>query len=108
MIKTILVPSPGDASDTGCFQAALTLARIFTAHIDVLHVRVDPIEVALAMPPEPGAVPLSDDLMAQLERDAAQREATALRAFQDFCTREKLQTLDVPQPSASAASAQWH
>lgn len=108
MIKTVLVPSSGDASDTGCFDAALAIARAFTAHIDVLHVRVDPIEVALAMTSEPGGVPLIEDLVAQLEQDAAQREATARQIFQDFCTREKLQTLDVPQPDASAASVQWH
>jgi nucleotide-binding universal stress UspA family protein len=108
MIKTILVPASGDASDTGCFDAALAIARAFIAHIDMLHVRVDPIQVALAMTSEPGGVLLIEDLVAQLEQDAAQREATARWIFQDFCTREKLQTLDIPQPDASAASAQWH
>ena len=107
MIKTILVPSSGDASDTGCFDAALSIARAFTAHIDVLHVRVDPIEVALAMTSEPGGVPLIENLVAQLEQDAAQREATARQIFQDFCTREKLQMLDSPL-DGGAASAQWH
>jgi len=108
MIKTILVPSTGDTSDIGCFDAALTIARTFVAHIDVLHVRLDPTEVLLAMPPEPGAVPVSQDLMAQLEQDAAQREKTAREMFQDFCAREKLQMLDHPQPGGAAASAQWH
>ena len=108
MIKTILVPSSGDASDTGCFDAALTIARTFNAHIDVLHVRVDPIEVALAMTSEPGGVPLIEDLVERLRQDADQREATARWIFQDFCTREKLQIVDHPQPDATVASAQWH
>jgi hypothetical protein len=108
MIKTILVPASGDASDTGCFDAALAIARAFIAHIDMLHVRVDPIQVALAMTSEPGGVPLIEDLVAQLEQDAAQREATARWIFQDFCAREELQTLDSPQLDGRGASAQWH
>ena len=55
MIKTILVPSSGDASDAGCFDTALTIARAFASHIDVLHVKVDPVEVALAMTRSPAA-----------------------------------------------------
>jgi hypothetical protein len=49
MIKTILVPATGDSGDPVCFATALTVARAFSAHIDVVHVRVDPIDAALAL-----------------------------------------------------------
>ena len=108
MIKTILVPSSGDASDAGCFDTALTIARAFASHIDVLHVKVDPIDVAFATTAEPGGVVLIGDLVAQLEQDAVRREAAARQVFQDFCTREKLQTLTGPDAGVTGASAQWH
>jgi nucleotide-binding universal stress UspA family protein len=108
MIKTILVPASGDASDTGCLDAALTVARAFAAHIDVLHVRIDPVDVAIALTSEPSGAPLIEEMIAQLEQDAAQREAATRRVFEDFCAREKLPVLDAPTSDGSAASAQWH
>ena len=89
MIKTILVPASGDASDTGCLDAALTVARAFAAHIDVLHVRIDPVDVAIALTSEPSGAPLIEGMIAQLEQDAAQREAATRRVFEDFCARAR-------------------
>ena len=37
--KTILVPATGDPTDPATLAAALTIARTFSAHIDMLHVR---------------------------------------------------------------------
>ena len=84
MIKTILVPASGDASDTGCLDAALTVARAFAAHIDVLHVRIDPVDVAIALTSEPSGAPLIEEMIAQLEQDAAQREAATRRVSSIF------------------------
>ena len=108
MIKTILVPSSGQVSDAGCFGAALTIARAFTAHIDVLHVRIDPVDIATAMTADVAGAALSEGLLLQLERDADQLESTARAMFEEFCTREKLERRDVPDSHAVAASAQWH
>jgi nucleotide-binding universal stress UspA family protein len=108
MIKTILVPASGDASDTGCLDAALTVARAFAAHIDVLHVRIDPVDVAIAATSEPAGAPLIEELIAQLEQEAARREAATRGTFEDFCAREKLRILDDPAANESVASAQWH
>jgi len=47
MIKTILVPATGSDADAACFVTALSVARSFAAHIDALHVRLDPIEIAV-------------------------------------------------------------
>ena len=49
MIKTILVPAMGNETDVAAFAVALRAARSFAAHLDVLHVRLDTIEAAVAM-----------------------------------------------------------
>jgi len=109
MIKTILVPASGDPSDAASFAAALTIARAFSAHIDVLHVRVDPIDAAIAMSSEPLGASVMASLTDRIERDAAQREAAVKRVFDEFCEREKLALLDAPVAGQNAsASAQWH
>ena len=41
-IKTILVPLDGSESGPAVLEAALAAARVFGAHLDVLHVRADP------------------------------------------------------------------
>jgi nucleotide-binding universal stress UspA family protein len=108
MIKTVLVPAPGDGTDIGCFAAALNVARTFAAHIDVLHVRGDPIQLAVSMMSEPGGGVLIEGVVAQLEQDAAQHETATRKVFDDFCAREKLQLFDAPPADGSAtASAQW-
>ena len=49
MIKTILVPATGSDLDIAVFRSALTVARAFAAHVEVLHVHVDATAVAAAM-----------------------------------------------------------
>jgi hypothetical protein len=109
MIKTVLVPAPGDGAEIGCLTAALNIAQGFAAHIDVLRVRIDPVQLAVSMMAEPGGGLLIEGVVAQLEQDAAQHEAATRQVFEDFCAREKLQLLDAPPADGSAtASAQWH
>ena len=45
MIKTILVPATGSDRDVVGFDWALGLAAHFAAHLDFLHVRIDPAEI---------------------------------------------------------------
>lgn len=109
MIKTILVPATGNETDAASFATALQIVRAFDAHIDVLHVRLDPVEVAVALAAEPGGGVLVEGVIEQLERDVAQRESAARRRFDDFCAGEKLALLDAPpSPANASASAQWH
>lgn len=109
MIKTILVPATGNDTDLLLFRTALQIARQFGAHIDVLHVRLDPVEVAVAMAAEPGGGVLLEGVIEQLEKDAATREAKSKRVFKNFSAREKLALLDAPRADAKpSASAQWH
>jgi nucleotide-binding universal stress UspA family protein len=109
MIKTILVPATGNATDALSFATALQIARAFDAHIDVLHVRLDPVEIAVALAAEPSGGVLVEGVIEQLEQDVARRESASRRLFDDFCNREKLALLEAPPAGTqTSASAQWH
>ena len=108
MIKSILVPATGSALDIAVFRSALTVARAFAAHLEVLHVHVDATAVAATMVSDAGigigatTIGLAD----QIEADASRREAKARQSFEEFCARERLVLADTPI-AQGAPSAQW-
>ncbi len=108
MIKTILVPATGNETDAAIFAAALQIARPFAAHLDVLHVRLDPVEIAVAMTADAGGSALTAGVIEQLEQDARDREAQAQRIFAEFCAREGLAIASGPADATAKPSAQWH
>jgi nucleotide-binding universal stress UspA family protein len=112
MIKTILVPATGTDGDTATFTAALSVARRFTAHLDVLHVRVDPAEAAGALVADVSGAMVSANLIDHLEEECAQIEAKARASFDAFCRREQLVTDAAPSNAApsnpQAIAATWH
>jgi nucleotide-binding universal stress UspA family protein len=109
MIKVILVPSTGSKHDIASFEAALAVARQFGAHLDILHVRIDAANIALAMATDAGSGALTAGLIEQLEQDAREREAKAEAAFRRFCNEAGLALADAPPRGGSPApSAAWH
>ena len=109
MIKTILVPVTGCETDVAALSAALSVARMFGAHLDVLHVRLDTIEAAVAMTADAGGGgALAPGLIEQLEREVRDCEAKAQQLFGDFCTSESLDILVDPAARTEKPSAQWH
>ncbi len=108
MIRIILVPARGDKGDMASFTAALAVARNFRAHIDVLHVRMDPVEAAVSLTSDTAGGTVVQGLIDQLERDSSEREANAKRNFDEFCMRKRVTLLDVPGGGKQAVSAQWH
>ncbi len=108
MIKTILVAASGNQSDAASFAAALAVARPFAAHLDVLHVRLDAVNTAVAMTTDVGSGALTAGLIDRLERDAGEREAKAYRGFTQFCARAGLTLAPRPSRDAAEASADWH
>lgn len=107
MIKTILVPMTGNAADMTATGAALDVARLFSAHLDFLHVRMDPGEVAAALASDVAGGMVSVSLIESLEAEAKQREDRAQKSFQDFCAREQLPVGMAPQ-DPQGVSARWH
>src|SRR5271154_3091073 len=97
MIKTILVNATGSDSDKDTYAAAVAVAQSFGAHIDALHVRLDPANVAIAMTTDAGGGALTAGLVDQLERDALARAAKAKQVFDEFFSG-----------AGAAANAAWH
>ena len=91
MIRYIVVPATGIATDAPVFTTALAIARLLPAHLEFLHVRLDVQTVLAAM----AANDLSggagyDQMLETLEQEAAARQTAAEAAFHDFCERQKL------------------
>ena len=107
MIKTILAPATGGEADVATFATALQVARLFASHLDVLHVRLDMVEVAVAMSADGGGGALTPELIDQLEREIDEREAKARHMFDEFCTRESLAIAAAPMSGTTKPSAQW-
>jgi nucleotide-binding universal stress UspA family protein len=108
MMKSILVPVSGNETDTACFAAALPLARAFAAHIDALHVRVDPLEVAMTMSTEGAGGVLLQGIIDDLTRDADANEMKARSRFADLCSKEVVPLGTTPPTASTKPSAGWH
>jgi nucleotide-binding universal stress UspA family protein len=108
MIKTILVPANGDESDAVAFGTASGLVRQFNAHVDVLHIRVDPVGVAVGMTVDASGGTLMTGLIESLEHDAAELETKVRDSFHRFCERESLTIAAGPGETAGKPSAQFH
>lgn len=113
MIKTILVAATGNESDTATFAAALAIARPFAAHLDVLHVRLDAVNTAVAMTTDAGSGAMTARLIERLEQDSRERATKAQEIFTRFCGGAGLALRSAPSPDGSpkgagASSAEWH
>ena len=106
MIKTILVPATGSDRDNAVFASALTVARAFAAHLDVLHVRPDAAATAVAMASDGGGATMIGGLIDRLEEETSQREEKARQLFERFCEREGLARRESP-PDQQGLSVQW-
>ena len=108
MIRSILVVATGDPTDAETLAAALAIARPFGAHLDVLHVRVDPINAGLAMATGAGSGAITAGLIEQLDADMRQREARAKAGFERFCAEAGLTVPGAPGGRSDAVSAEFH
>ena len=107
MIKTILVPTGGSDTDLVVFETALAAARLFRAHLEFFHVRVDAGE-ALTYSPHASFARgqgLRKAIEDQLQESELRRRA-GKRHFQHFCKRRKLSVTDTPGRYRSV-SASW-
>jgi nucleotide-binding universal stress UspA family protein len=109
MLKTILVPSTGVEADLAVFGAALSVCRAFQAHLDVLHVRLDAVDVALNAASASGGTFLVESLVEQLKREVQDRQTDAKRMFDEFCSNAALEIAEAPAEGApEGPTAQWH
>jgi nucleotide-binding universal stress UspA family protein len=107
MIKTILVPTSGGSTDRVVFDTALAAARLFSAHIDFCHVRIEAGE-ALRYVPHAGFASGAAlrEALDTLGAEGRARSVAAVRLIEEFCLREKIVLADVPF-DVDAVSASW-
>jgi hypothetical protein len=107
MIKTILVPTSGSNTDDVVFGTALAAARLFQAHLDFCHVRVDAGE-AIRHVPHAGFARGAGlrDALDSLGAEGRARSVTAAQHVQEFCLREQVMLADTPL-GVDAVSASW-
>ncbi len=107
MIKTILVPVTGDDSDDPALRTAATVARLFTAHLEVIFCRADPTEtLVMAGAGDMAAGVVTADLLDDLEKREEARLGRARRTFDEFCRREDIKRRTAPAKTA-AVSVAW-
>jgi nucleotide-binding universal stress UspA family protein len=90
-------------------MSALGIARMFDAHMEFLHVGIDPIEVvatAMASADAGGGGAVAADWLDRLETDAQEQAEKTRRSVEEFCKREGVPIH--PGFDASRISASWH
>ena len=89
-MKSILVPIGGSNTDVSLFETALVVARLFSSHLQFLHIQIGAGEAALNVPHTEFAMgPALSNALEELDQKAAIRSATASRHFRDFCAHRR-------------------
>lgn len=104
MIKYVVVPATGAATDAPVFATALAVARLLPAHLEFLHVRLDVQTVLTAMAANDVSGGAGyDQMLESLEQDAAVRQKAAETAFRDFCEQGKVPVSSDPATDLPSA-----
>lgn len=101
-IKTILVPLSGLPGRGQWLDAVVKIARELDAHIEALHVAMDPRD-SVAYVGEGMTSAMIGDVMAVAEREAEERRQQAQKVFEDACTRNDVTVSDQPDSGQFAA-----
>lgn len=105
LIRKVLLPLTGTKAGEAALAAALIVARIWSAHVTALHVRVDSRDVApLAGEGLSGA--MIEEMMSATEREGAER-ANAIHAMFDRFVAQHGVILDEPRFGATTATASF-
>lgn len=105
MIKSILVPLDGSEQSLSTLTTALAAARRSDAHLDVLHVRIDPRN-AIPYLGEGMSGALVEEVLANAESQSAERASRARRTFESFCSSNDIPLADRPT-GGSGVTAAW-
>lgn len=103
-VRIILAPVAGNDSDAAVLEAAVTLARQFKAHIEVLHAKGDPRD-AVPFLGEGASGALIEQIMEAAQRDASEHATKARRQFDTW--REKAGLVLAERPGTDGPSAGW-
>jgi nucleotide-binding universal stress UspA family protein len=104
-IRRILVPVRGDGKGEGVLDHAVSLARRFEAHVDVLHCRPRPEDMlpyGVSVPPM-----LRKSILASAGTVADQEEHKVRDQFDAYCERNDLALVDGPPGPEDRLSLSW-
>jgi nucleotide-binding universal stress UspA family protein len=110
--RTILAAISGGVASSGAAELGCRLAERFRSHVEGLHVRLDPRELA-AIAPDGFGAPLTGSIIEAVTRDADAAAAAAKRIFEAARSRQGLAVQeDPPLPGGNPellqqASACW-
>ena len=106
-MKTLLLPLFGDHSDQLGLSTAVTLARVFSLHMDVIHIRSDPATIFSSIAPNGMGLALTvPSIVEQIEEQENARADRARHYYKAFCEKEKLPVSEVP-PGPRGVSVSW-
>ena len=92
-IKTILVPLSGTTGSGGVLTSALAVGKWLDAHIEALHVAMDPRD-SVAYVGEGMTSAMIEDVMSVAEGEASERQKRAAEQFQEACTKAGVKEAD--------------
>src|SRR5262249_32854480 len=102
-IRTILTALSGGSASEGAIETGCRLARHFGAHLEALHVRVDPRET-LPLLGQDIAAPVAAELIELATRESEETAAKAKALFDAAMARHALPLRAVPASRSQAAS----
>ncbi|MHA1112902.1 MAG: universal stress protein [Alphaproteobacteria bacterium] len=105
-IKKLMVVVGSAASSGPAIDAALTVARKFTAHVEALHVRADPRQ-AIPYMGEGMSGAMVDDILRVAEKEAVDRSAKGRALFDEKCRAAGVEMIE-GAPSPGKVSARWY
>ena len=101
-IKTILVPLSGLPGRGQWMDAVIRLSREWDAHLETLHVAMDPRD-SVAYVGEGMTSAMIGDVMAVAERESDERRQEAQKVFEDACQRNGVTISDQPDSGPGTA-----
>jgi len=101
MYRKILLPLSATESCRAALAQALMVAKVWRAHIQALHVRLDPREVApLAGEGLSGA--MIEEMMTLTEKEGNERARAARTLFDEFCASNNITLADTAEAAKAA------
>ena len=104
-VKTILVPVDGTDASGRCLDAAIHVAKMHTAHVEVFHVRSDPKD-AVPLLGEGMSGAMIEEMIDLAEKEANDRSGRARRLYDAALKAHDIPEVETPQRSSTAA-ASW-
>jgi nucleotide-binding universal stress UspA family protein len=106
VFKYVLVPATGTDIDGPIFAVAHQVARLWSSHLQFLHVRIDAQQIFLAMASaEFGGSAGVESAIEAMDQQAAARQQKAELAVRQFCERQSIEFGDALK--ADRPTAEW-